>query len=204
MQYYNRHTASFLETVPNLPPDRLAALGIYQYVSSPELEYDKYTERLWYGEITFGETTCWQSVEVQPLPEDLATLMIDVLRQDLLKELNTNVDTITKQLTASYPDTEVLSFAEQSQQARIYEAAEDKSPEATPIPLLRKIAEQREIPIEALVHKVLIKTMEYSYTTGNIFGQRQAIEKQLEEAATVEELRNISLNITVPTPQPKD
>lgn len=74
-------------------------------------------------------------------------------------------------LSAAYPDGEVQSWAQQTREAEALAA----DPQAS-VPLLSAIATARGLSVTELASRVLAKVQAYSVASGQIIGQRQALE----------------------------
>ena len=94
----------------------------------------------------------------------------------------------------TYPETEVLTFDQQTSEAKAYLASGNVSD----APLLSALAAGRGITLDDLVQRVMAKHTAFSALSGYVIGQRQALEDRLDACTTVEEVEAIEINITVP------
>ena len=104
-----------------------------------------------------------------------------------------------KQLTAVYPEREVMTFERQEQEARAYLAGDDSN-----ISHIEAIANARGITIEELADKIVRKADAFAIASGSLIGQRQQYEDQLEalgENATAADINAITINYVIPTQQ---
>ncbi len=110
-----------------------------------------------------------------------------------LSEINAAADRAIATLTATYPDREISTFDKQESEARAYAA----DPTAS-TPLLSALTEARGISLPDLVERVLAKADAFAVASGSIIGQRQALEDRLDACTTEEEVRGITVNISMP------
>lgn len=92
-------------------------------------------------------------------------------RTALLTRINTHAATQLAALSASYPDGEVQSWAQQVREAEALAANAN-----APAPLLSAIGRARAVPVAELAARVLAKTQAYALASGAIIGKRQARE----------------------------
>ncbi|WP_249963577.1 hypothetical protein [Histophilus somni] len=107
-------------------------------------------------------------------------------QEELIAHIATKADSFKDVLLKGYPQTEIESFYRQEKEALDYQA----NPEA-PAPMLRQIAEQRGLPFEILVQKVLEKSAHFAVLVGVIIGQRQKFEDRILGAENEEQLTEI-------------
>lgn len=62
--------------------------------------------------------------------------------------------------------------------------------------MLTQIAKVRGVPFDILVRKVLEKSDQFAVAIGMIIGKRQAFEDRLVQANTLEELKQLELEVT--------
>lgn len=93
-------------------------------------------------------------------------------------------------MLAGYPQTEIESFYRQEKEALAWQA--DNSTET---PMLTQIAQNRGVPFEILVEKVIEKSAQFAVVIGIIIGQRQAFEDRLLALKTPEELTALEQEI---------
>lgn len=111
-----------------------------------------------------------------------------------LNEINERCDSILNSAVLSYPETEVLTFDQQTSEANVY--LQTKNPEDAP--LLSALALGRGITLDDLVQRVIVKHTAFSALSGYIIGQRQALEDKLDECKTVEDVEAIVVDIKLP------
>lgn len=99
-----------------------------------------------------------------------------------LQRINAETDSMLKELSAQYPEREVLSWDQQLLEAQNAEA---------PRPLLLALATARGIDLEELVQRVLAKAEQYALVSGTILGVRQHLEDLIDAAQTQEDLHQI-------------
>lgn len=107
-------------------------------------------------------------------------------KKEKLSEINLEYNKSTSSLVSTYPQTEVLTFDKQEQEARAW--LEDNSIET---PLIDALTEGRQINKADLVNRIINKSNLFAIQTGYLTGQRQYYEDQLELATTEEEIEAI-------------
>ncbi|WP_105888048.1 hypothetical protein [Haemophilus influenzae] len=111
-------------------------------------------------------------------------------KESLLNKLADKADQLKNGLLAGYPQTEIESFYRQEKEALAWQA--DNSTET---PMLTQIAQNRGVPFEILVEKVIEKSAQFAVAIGIIIGQRQAFEDRLLALKTPEELTALEQEI---------
>ena len=111
-----------------------------------------------------------------------------------LTEINTACDSILNAAISTYPETEVLTFDQQTSEANAYLASQNPAD----APLLAALAAGRGITLDDLVQRVIAKHDAFSLLSGYVIGQRQALEDRLELCETVGDVQAIAVNITLP------
>ena len=119
---------------------------------------------------------------------------IDKAKEIKLLEINAVCDNILNEAVLTYPETEVLTFDQQTSEAKAYQA----SGNASDAPLLSALAAGRGITLDDLVKRVIAKHNAFSALSGYVIGQRQALEDRLDACTTVEEIEAITVDITLP------
>lgn len=132
---------------------------------------------------------------VTPVPDPVPTPeeLLERAKEDKLAEINAACQSILEALTPTYPERELTTFDKQESEARAY-LADDTSP----TPLLSALAAARGIGLDDLVQRVIIKADAFAAASGNIIGQRQALEDRLDEARTMDDVQAIVVSITMP------
>lgn len=133
---------------------------------------------------------CYEIVALPEMPETT----LDEAKAAKLSEINVACDRILNEAVRIYPDTEILSFAQQTAEAKAYRA----SAHAEEAPLLSALAKGRGLPLDDLVHKVIAKQRAFSTLSGTVIGQRQALKDRLESCRTVEDIQLLAVDILVP------
>lgn len=111
-----------------------------------------------------------------------------------LTEINAACDAILNAAVKTYPNSEVLTFDQQTAEAKAYLA----SGNAADAPLLSALASGRGIEFDDLVNRVMAKHHAFSVLSGIVIGQRQALEDQLDVCTSVEEVNALTVNYTIP------
>lgn len=130
--------------------------------------------------------------EVTAIPVVEKTL--EEAKSEKLTEINAACDSILNTAVSTYPETEVLTFDQQTSEANAYLAS--KKP--ADAPLLSALAAGRGITLDDLVQRVMEKHNAFSQISGYVIGQRQAMEDRLEQCQTVQDVEAIEVNITLP------
>ena len=125
---------------------------------------------------------------------------LDDLKAAKLTEINAACDSILNSAVSTYPETEVLTFDQQTSEANVY--LQTKKPED--VPLLSALALGRGITLDDLVQRVIAKHTAFSVLSGHIIGQRQALEDRLDECKTVEDVEAIVVDIKLPDTSQND
>ncbi|BBE95111.1 hypothetical protein [Haemophilus influenzae] len=118
------------------------------------------------------------------------TALFTQQKESLLNKLADKADQLKNGLLAGYPQTEIESFYRQEKEALAWQA--DNSTET---PMLTQIAQNRGVPFEILVEKVIEKSAQFAVVIGIIIGQRQAFEDRLLALKTPEELTALEQEI---------
>ncbi|WP_432694874.1 hypothetical protein BV154_000470 [Haemophilus influenzae] len=118
------------------------------------------------------------------------TALFTQQKENLLNKLADKADQLKNSLLAGYPQTEIESFYRQEKEALAWQA--DNSTET---PMLTQIAQNRGVPFEILVEKVIEKSAQFAVVIGIIIGQRQAFEDRLLALKTPEELTALEQEI---------
>lgn len=111
-------------------------------------------------------------------------------KEDLLNKLADKADQLKNGLLAGYPQTEIESFYRQEKEALAWQADHN-----TATPMLTQIAQNRGVPFEILVEKVIEKSAQFAVVIGIIIGQRQAFEDRLLALRTPEKLTSLEQEI---------
>ena len=99
-----------------------------------------------------------------------------------LQRINAETDNLLKELSAQYPEREVLSWDQQLLEAQNAEA---------PRPLLQALATARGVELDELSQRVLAKAQQYALASGTILGVRQRLEDLLDAAQTQADLHQV-------------
>lgn len=105
-----------------------------------------------------------------------------------LDEINVACEVSMHSLTATYPDTERLTFDQQKAEALAYQA--DNNAEC---PMLRPLAEARGIDMDELCSRVLAKAAAFSAAVGLLMGERQRMEDSLDACNTIADVQAITV-----------
>ncbi|WP_288533795.1 hypothetical protein [uncultured Haemophilus sp.] len=176
--------------------------------SAVEISQDKYIELLngqSQGKQIIADKTGYP-VLIEPQPSAAHVLNLDMLtwkisaekqtalfaqqKEGLLNKLADKADQLKNGLLVGYPQTEIESFYRQEKEALAWQADHN-----TPTPMLSQIAQNRGVPFEILVEKVIEKSAQFAVVIGIIIGQRQAFEDRLLALKTPEELTSLEQEI---------
>ena len=124
------------------------------------------------------------------LSKEKQTALFAQQKEGLLNKLADKADQLKNGLLAGYPQTEIESFYRQEKEALAWQADHN-----TPTPMLTQIAQNRGVPFEILVEKVIEKSAQFAVVIGIIIGQRQAFEDRLLALKTPEELTALEQEI---------
>ena len=176
--------------------------------SAVEISQDKYIELIngqSQGKQIIANKTGYP-VLIDPQPSAAHVLNLDTLTWDisaekqtalfaqqkevLLNKLAGKADQLKNGLLAGYPQTEIESFYRQEKEALAWQADHN-----TPTPMLTQIAQNRGVPFEILVEKVIEKSAQFAVVIGIIIGQRQAFEDRLLALKTPDDLTALEQEI---------
>lgn len=138
-------------------------------------------------------TTEWSYNNGQFIAPTEPEITLEEAKAAKLTEINAAVDQILNASTATYPASEVLTFDQQTIEAKAYHADN-----AASVPLLSALAASRNMLLPELVHRVLAKHDAFSALSGAVIGQRQALEDTLDSLTTVEFVQALEVNIQIP------
>lgn len=197
MYYYDKKTNGFLVQGVNLIPE--GAINIT----------DEYYQQLLSGQSQGKQIIVDKTgnpVLIDPQPSAAHELNLDTLtweisaekqivlfaqqKESLLNKLADKADQLKNGLLAGYPQTEIESFYRQEKEALAWQADHN-----TATPMLSQIAQNRGVPFEILVAKVIEKSAQFAVVIGIIIGQRQAFEDRLLALKTPEELTALEQEI---------
>lgn len=112
-------------------------------------------------------------------------------------EINEGCQTALTALTATYPDRELLTFERQEREARALLAGDS----AADVTHITAIAQGRDIPVEELAQKIVVKADAFALASGALIGQRQWYEDALESLgpdATTAQIEDITVSYSLP------
>ena len=160
-------------------------------IRKPVENFEKYTEAaLWCNANKAVIEDRGDYYEVVALPEQT----LDEAKAAKLAEINGTCDRVLNEAVKTYPDTEVLTFDQQTLEAKAYL----ENPEAE-VTLLRSLAAGRGIELADLVNRVIAKHNAFSALSGSVIGQRQALEDRLKTCRTVDEVKALTVDIVMPS-----
>ncbi|MEY8873299.1 hypothetical protein [Haemophilus sp. SZY H52] len=111
-------------------------------------------------------------------------------KESLLSTLSDKTDKIKDGLLVGYPQAEIDSFYRQEKEALAWQVNNKAD-----TPMLKQIAQIRNIPFDVLVQKVIEKSEQFALAVGAIIGQRQSFEDRLLALKNLEELTELEQEI---------
>ena len=118
---------------------------------------------------------------------EIVELSFDELKELKINELETSFKNAMSNLDKT-PDEERLTFERQEREAREFLASNDESK----APFLKALAISREVPLNDLAQKVLLKADKYAEISATLIGKRQKALDEIKKATTKAELERIS------------
>jgi hypothetical protein len=107
-----------------------------------------------------------------------------------LADINKRCEQELAVVRANYPDGEVQSWAKQESEARAY-AADN----AAAIPLIEALSAARGVPVAELVNRIIAKADSFAVISGQIIGNRQRCEDEINAATTIEEVEAVTWDV---------
>jgi hypothetical protein len=95
--------------------------------------------------------------------------------------INAQCDQRINAVVSSYPETEILTFPKQEEEARAYAADP-----ASATPMIDALAASRGVGKEDLVNRILAKVDYFAQYTGLVIGYRQKLEDRVNAASDAE------------------
>ena len=114
---------------------------------------------------------------------------IDELKELKLNEIETSFKNAMSNLDKT-PDEERLTFERQEREAREFLASLDESK----APFLKALALSREVPLNDLAQKVLLKADKYAEISATLIGKRQKALDEIKKATTKTALGKIKVD----------
>ncbi|WP_064774268.1 hypothetical protein [Muribacter muris] len=125
----------------------------------------------------------WVADETQQL------IMLDEEKARLLRKISDQTDRLKAAKLASYPQTEIDSFYRQEQEARAWLA--DNS---TPTPMLSAMVGNYQ-DMADLCGRIIQKAEYFAAMMGQMLSVKQAFEKRVKEATTLDALQHIEAEV---------
>ena len=122
----------------------------------------------------------------KPVLKNPPPLTLDEVKAAKLAEINAECDAEIGAIKATYPDTEVMSWDKQEQEARALLA----NATAT-TPLIDSIASARGLGRVELANRIIANADQFAVASGTSIGKRQKLEDQINAATTVEQVAEI-------------
>ena len=114
---------------------------------------------------------------------------VDALHKHKLSGVAATAEAATRKLTAGYTQAEMLSWAQQLAEARLWLAAgTGLRPAAGSTPLLDALAAARVMDETALAQKIVAKNAAYAASLATVVANQRAAEAALANATTVDAL----------------
>ena len=167
---------------------------IGQKINKPVQDWQTYTRAaLWCNANSAVIEDRGEYYEIVALPQTPEPTL-DEVKAEKLAEINAACDRILSDAASTYPETEILTFDQQTAEAKAYLA----SGHAEDVPLLFAMAQERGLPLDELAKRVIAKHQAFSLLSGTVIGQRQALEDRLNACTTREAIRSLAVEIAVP------
>lgn len=160
--------------------DQLGSISDDLTMTAPPSEYSEWNGKKW--------------MENQAKKAQAAADLLEASKLALLKAIARNAQNIVA--AKSGMDT-LPPFEVQIWHLQAAEAAAWKADPSAPTPILDQIATARGIDPAELKATVLKKNTAYESLCATVAGKRQAIEKQIEAAKTIDELNTINTEISL-------
>lgn len=122
----------------------------------------------------------------KPVLKNPPPLTLDEVKAAKLAEINAACDAEIEAIKVSYPDTEVMSWDKQEQEARALLA----NATAT-TPLIDSIASARGLGRVELANRIIANADQFAVASGASIGKRQKLKNEINAAATVEQVAEI-------------
>ena len=163
-------------------------------IQKPVSDWNDYTQAaLWCNANSAFIEDRGEYYEIVALPQTQEP-PLDEVKAEKLAEINAACDRILSDAASTYPETEILTFDQQTAEAKAYLA----SGHAEDVPLLFAMAQERGLPLDELAKRVIAKHQAFSLLSGTVIGQRQALEDRLNACTTREAIRSLAVEIAVP------
>lgn len=118
------------------------------------------------------------------IPEEAPeSLTLEEAKAQKRLEIDEQYSAVLQTILQHYPDAETKTWDKQEQEARAYMADS-----TSPTPILSEIANARDMALDDLVAKVILKADAWIKLSGAATGKRQRYESQIEAAATIQEV----------------
>ena len=167
---------------------------IGQKINKPVQDWQTYTRAaLWCNAnsaVIEDRGNCYEIVALPQTPEPT----LDEVKAEKLAEINAACDRILSEAVSTYPETEILTFDQQTAEAKAYQASGDTED----APLLSALAQGRGMTLDELAKRVIAKHTAFTALSGYVIGQRQALEDRLNACTTGEAIRSLAVEIAVP------
>ena len=167
---------------------------IGQKINKPVQDWQTYTRAaLWCNANSAVIEDRGEYYEIVALPQTQEPTLEEV-KAKKLAEINAACDRILSDAASTYPETEILTFDQQTAEAKAYQAS-GKTEDA---PLLSALAQGRGMTLDELAKRVIAKHTAFTALSGYVIGQRQALEDRLNACTTGEAIRSLAVEIAVP------
>ena len=167
---------------------------IGQKINKPVQDWQTYTRAaLWCNANSAVIEDRGEYYEIVALPQTPEPTLEEV-KAKKLAEINAACDRILSDAASTYPETEILTFDQQTAEAKAYQASGDTED----APLLSALAQGRGMTLDELAKRVIAKHTAFTALSGYVIGQRQALEDRLNACTTGEAIRSLAVEIAVP------
>ena len=115
------------------------------------------------------------------------SLSLDEAKRRKRLQINNAADRALDSITRQYPRTEIDSWPIQASEAEAWQADNSAG-----TPLLDAIVNTRDVEKSTLVDRILANSTAFKQASGNVFGKRQAMDTEVDNATTLEEVDAIN------------
>ncbi|MBZ7993772.1 hypothetical protein AVBRAN9333_08660 [Campylobacter sp. RM9333] len=165
--------------------------GFIDYIDMKKLENGIEVSEETFTKIMQNQVNFYENGEFIYKPE-MIELSFNELKEKKLSEIEASFKNAMSSLDKT-PDEERLTFERQEREAREYLASNNESK----APFLKALATSREVPLDDLVQKVLLKADKYAEISAVLIGKRQKALDEIKKATTKEDLNSINVEFSL-------
>ncbi|MBZ7977066.1 hypothetical protein [Campylobacter sp. RM12637] len=165
--------------------------GFIDYIDMRKLENGIEVSEETFTKIMQNKVNFYENGEFIYKPE-MIELSFNELKEKKLSEIEASFKNAMSSLDKT-PDEERLTFERQEREAREYLASNDESK----APFLKALATSREVPLDDLAQKVLLKADKYAEISAVLIGKRQKALDEIKKTTTKEDLNSINVEFSL-------